>query len=181
MPVRSRSSNAARISVTAPSAPAARSATCTRGTASTPTDGDVKTFLEAVNETTKRLGVEQQRSGWVQQNFITDDTEAIAARANQVAIEAVARFAKEATKFDAVDVPADQRRQLNLLKLSLVMAAPSNAKESDELTKIAARLESTYGKGNWCPDPAKPDACAPSNTSCNAAGPPAISSRSINS
>src|SRR5437764_10902630 len=133
---------------------------CARGTASmTPTAGDVKTFLDAVNETTKRLSIEQGRSGWVQQNFITDDTEAIAAHANQLAIEAGARFAKEATKFDRVDVPADERRQLNLLKLSLVMAAPSNAMESDELTKIAARLESTYGKGKWCPDPAKPASC----------------------
>ena len=74
-------------------------------------------------------------------------------------IDAIARFAKDATKFDKVEVPADQRRQLNLLKLSLVMATPSDPKEAEELTKIMARLESTYGKGKWCPDPAKPDTC----------------------
>src|SRR5437763_9493696 len=124
-----------------------------------PSASDVKAYRDTANETTKRLDIESGRAGWVQQNFITDDTEAIAARANQLAIEAGARFAKEATKFDRVDVPADERRQLNLLKLSLVMAAPSNAMESDELTKIAARLESTYGKGKWCPDPAKPASC----------------------
>ena len=32
-------------------------------------------------------------------------------------------------------------------------------KESEELSKIMARLESTYGKGTWCPDAAKPDQC----------------------
>jgi peptidyl-dipeptidase A len=123
------------------------------------TVADVKAFLDNANDTTKRLGIEQGRAGWVQQTYITDDTEAIAARANQLAIEAGARFAKEATRFDKVDVPAEARRQLNLLKVGLVMAAPSDPKESDELTKIAARLESTYGKGKWCPDAAKPDAC----------------------
>jgi peptidyl-dipeptidase A len=123
------------------------------------TPADAKKFLDNANETTLKLGIAQSQAGWVQQNFITDDTEAIAARANQAAIEAGARFAKESTKYDKVDVPADQRRMLNLLKTSLVLAAPSDPKESDELTKIMARLESAYGKGKWCPDPSKPDTC----------------------
>jgi len=133
---------------------------CAQNTSSpAATPADAKAFLDTVNATVKTLGVEQGRAGWVQQTFITDDTEAIAARANQAFIDAIARFAKDATKYDTVQVPADQRRQLNLLKVSLVMVTPANPKESDELTKIMARLESTYGKGKWCPDPSKPDAC----------------------
>ena len=131
-----------------------------RGPASAPsTAADAARFVETVNDTMLRLGVEQSQSGWVQQNFITDDTEALAAHANQRYIETIARFAKEATRFDRVDVPADQRRQLNLLKLSLVMATPDNPKEAEELTKIMARLEAAYGKGKWCTNPEKPDTC----------------------
>ena len=100
------------------------------GGAGSATPADAKTFLDHANETTLTLGIAQSQAGWVQQNFITDDTEAIAARANQAAIEAGARFAKESTKYDKVDVPADQRRMLNLLKTSLVLAAPSDPKES---------------------------------------------------
>ena len=124
-----------------------------------PTAADAKTFLDTVNDTMKRLGVEQSRAGWVQQTFITDDTEALSARANQLAIDAAARFAKDAVKFDKVEVPTEQRRQLTLLKVGLVMATPADPKESEELTKTMARLESSYGKGKWCPDPNKPDAC----------------------
>ena len=124
-----------------------------------PATADAKAFLETVNDTMRRLGVEQNQAGWVQQNFITDDTEALGARASQRYIDAVARYAKEATKFDKVDVPADQRRQLNLLKLSLVMATPADPKDAEELTKIMARLEATYGKGKWCTNPEKPDTC----------------------
>ena len=125
----------------------------------TPTPGDAKAFLHNVNATTLKLGMQQGQAGWVQQTFITDDTEALAARANQAANEAGARFARESVPFDQVQVSADERRQLNLLKVALVLSTPSDPKESDELSKIMARLESTYGKGKWCGDPAKPDSC----------------------
>src|ERR671939_1984355 len=98
-------------------------ASCARGRSADPTAADAKTFLDNANQTTLKLGVEASQAGWVQQTFITDDTEAIAARANQRANEAGARFAKEATKFDRLEVSEDQRRQLNLLKVSLVLAA----------------------------------------------------------
>src|SRR5207244_12418028 len=134
---------------------------CARTSSSSapPTAGDAKTFLDHVNEATLKLGIAQSQAGWVQQNFITDDTEAIAARASQAANDAGARFAKESTKYDKVDVPADQRRMLTLLKTSLVLATPADPKESDELSKIMARLESAYGKGKWWPDPSKPETC----------------------
>jgi peptidyl-dipeptidase A len=125
----------------------------------TATPADAKRFLDTVNDTSLRLGIQQAEAGWVQKNYITDDTEAIAARANQAANEAGARFAKESTKYDKLDLPADQRRQLTILKTSLVLATPPDPKESDELSKIMARLESAYGKGKWCPDPARPDSC----------------------
>ncbi len=131
----------------------------TPASSAAPTAADAKAFLDRVNATTFTLGNQASQAGWVQQNFITDDTEAIAARANQAANEAGARFAKEAVKYDAVQVPADQRRQLNLLKVALVLATPSDPKESDELSKIMARLESAYGKGKWCTDASKPDTC----------------------
>jgi peptidyl-dipeptidase A len=132
---------------------------CAGSSGAPPTAADAKTFLDTVNDTMKRLGVEQSRAGWVQQTFITDDTEALSARANQLAIDAAARFAKDAVKFDKVDVATEQRRQLTLLKVGLVMATPADPKESEQLTKTMARLESAYGKGKWCPDPNKPVAC----------------------
>jgi peptidyl-dipeptidase A len=124
-----------------------------------PTAAGARAFLDTANATTMKLGNQASQAGWVQQTFITDDTEAIAARANQAANEAGAKFAREAVQFDAVQVSPEERRQLNLLKVALVLATPADSKESDELSKIMARLESTYGKGKWCADPSKPDAC----------------------
>jgi len=124
-----------------------------------PTPADAKAFLDSVDTTFTRLSLDANRAGWVGQNFITTDTEALDARMTQAIADASSRFAKEAVRFDAVDVPADQRRQLNLLKVSLVLATPSDPKEAEELTTLVSSMRGAYGKGKWCPAGAKPDAC----------------------
>jgi peptidyl-dipeptidase A len=106
-----------------------------------PTAAEATAFLEQVDARLLDLGVASAQAGWVQQNFITADTEAVNARLNKDYIEAAARYAKEATRFGQLSLPPDQRRQLDLLRLSLVMAAPSDGKEAAELTTIAARMD----------------------------------------
>jgi peptidyl-dipeptidase A len=120
---------------------------------------EAKAFLTDVNTTLLKLGVAASQAGWVAQNFITDDTEALDSRATQAISDATAKFAKAAVRFDKVELPPDLRRQLDVLKVSLVLATPADAKASEELTQIVSRMRGVYGKGKWCPDPAKPDAC----------------------
>jgi len=128
-------------------------------TGSAPSAAATTKFLADVNDSMKKLEIEANQSGWVQQNFITDDTEAIQARVNQRVTDAIARYAKDAVKYDKVTVSPAERRQLDLLKNALVMVTPADPKLGEELTTIMARLESTYGKGKWCVDPEKPDTC----------------------
>jgi peptidyl-dipeptidase A len=123
------------------------------GTTAAPKSADdAKQFLTNVNATMLRLGIEAAQAGWVAQTYITDDTEALDARATQQIIEAVARYAKEAAAYNSVEVPPDARRQLDLLKLSLVMVTPSDPGEATELTRIASGLRSAYGRAKWCAD-----------------------------
>ncbi|MBI3941293.1 MAG: M2 family metallopeptidase [Acidobacteria bacterium] len=131
---------------------------CTRN-APALTSAHARQFIDHANQVMLKLGTEQQQARWASETYITDDTQAISARANQAYIDAIAGLAKESARFDRVDVPADIRRQLDLLKLSLVMATPSDPKEGEELTTIAARMEAAYGKGKWCEDPNKPESC----------------------
>ena len=83
---------------------AALAAGCSASTAA-PTAADAKAFLDNVDATFTRLSIEANRAGWVAQNFITDDTEALDARMTQAIVDAVARFAKESVRFDNVEVP----------------------------------------------------------------------------
>jgi peptidyl-dipeptidase A len=112
---------------------------------------EARAFLNEANETTRRLYVEASQAGWVQNTYITPDTEAMAARANEAYMTAVTNFAKRAAEFDDVEVSAEERRQLNLLKYSLTMAAPSDPKEAAELTQLVAQMEGVYGRGKYCP------------------------------
>ena len=135
------------------------SLSCGRTTTPAATADEAKRFLHEVNATMLRLGIEQGQAGWIAETYITEDSEALNARATQAYIDAVARYAKAATRFDQVTVSPDERRQLTLLKLSLVLATPADPKASEELTKLAARLSAAYGKGKWCPAGAKPESC----------------------
>ena len=124
-----------------------------------PTAADAKAFVDEANATLLKVTTVAAQAGWVQQTYITDDTEALNARENQIAIEAVKRYARDAVRFDTVTVDPAVRRQLNLLKLALVMVTPNDPKEAEELATIAARMDATYGKGKWCEDASKPATC----------------------
>ena len=121
--------------------------------------GEAETFIARVNDTMLRLGSQQQQAGWVAATYITLDTQAISARANQAYLDAMAAFARDAARFDGVDVRPRVRRQLDLLKGALVVATPPDREKSTELTTIMADMEATYGSGTWCPEGASGDAC----------------------
>jgi peptidyl-dipeptidase A len=126
---------------------------------SRPTADEAQQFVDDANATILKLGAVAAQAGWVQQTYITPDTEALNARETQLLIDAIADMAKASVRFDDVEVAPDVRRQLNLLKLSLVMATPSDPQEGEELTTISAKLDGMYGRGSWCADPARPDDC----------------------
>ena len=137
-------------------------------TTTTASADEARQFLTRVNDTMKQLGVELGRAGWAYSTNINPETEAANAKANQAYIEATARFAKEATRFDTVDLPAGERRQLDLLKLALVMVTPSNPAHAEELTRIASAMEGAYGRGKWCSGRAP----TPTQSESAAAAPP---------
>ena len=119
--------------------------------AQTPTAAEAKTFVDEAEAKLLELPVEASRAGWVQSTYITDDTEVLAAKANERAINAGVDYAKRATRYDRLKLPEDVARKLQLLKNGLTLAAPSNPKESEEVTRIGAAMEGAYGKGKYCP------------------------------
>ena len=120
---------------------------------------EVRTFLGEANETILRLGNEAQQAGWVQNTYITADTEAIAARSSEAYMSAVTEFAKRAAQYDDVQLEAAERRQLNVLKNALTMAAPADPKEAAELAQLVTSMEGTYGRGKFCQDGESEDGC----------------------
>ncbi|MFQ5818072.1 MAG: M2 family metallopeptidase [Terriglobia bacterium] len=116
-----------------------------------PTVSEARAFVEKAEKRLLDLWIKAERASWVQSNFITEDTEQMAAEARKEAIAVTMELAAAATRFDALALPYDLARKLKLLKLSLTLPAPSDPDEQAELTGIAASLESLYGKGRYCP------------------------------
>jgi len=113
------------------------------------TSEDAAKFLKMVETETIKLNLAGARAEWIYQNFITEDTASLASEANQKSTEAGVKFAVEAAKYDQVEVSADQRRKLNILKQSLVIPAPQDTEKSAELAKLGADMGSIYGKGTY--------------------------------
>ena len=124
--------------------------------AAAPTVQEAKKFLDDAEKKLFALGYEAGQASWIQSTYITDDTEAIAAKANERAIAESVRLAKAATRFDHLKLPPDMARKMMLLKVGLTLAAPADPAESAEVTRLAASLEGAYGKGKYCPAGGKP-------------------------
>ncbi len=123
----------------------------------TPTAADAQALVDKAEAESFDLAHEAGQASWVAANFITQDTEALSAKAAERSVNAAVRYAKEAARFDNVQLPPELARKIKLLKLSLTLPAPSDPKDAAEMTRLAAALEAAYGKGKYCPggDPSK--------------------------
>jgi len=116
-----------------------------------PTVDEAQAFMDAAEAKLLTLSVEASRADWVQATYITDDTEILAAKADEHLISTTVDLVKQSERFQHLDLPPELARKFKLLKLSLTIATPSDPQESEELTRIVASMQSTYGKSKWCP------------------------------
>ncbi len=96
--------------------------------------------------------IRAERAGWVQANFITEDTQAIAADAIEAQLGLSAELARASTAYAGEDLDPDVERKLARLRTSGAMAAPGDAAKQGELAEITTWLEATYGAGKYCPE-----------------------------
>ncbi|MBL8784491.1 MAG: M2 family metallopeptidase [Deltaproteobacteria bacterium] len=118
--------------------------------AKAPTAEDAKAFIDEANQTLHKLRARAETAEYIKATYITPDTErnAAAAQADVMAYLAVA--IPKAASFRDVEVPAETRRMLELLRISPTLPPPPEAKLQEELTTISARLEGHYGSAKGC-------------------------------
>ena len=117
-----------------------------------PTVAEAEQFISRAETELFDLWIKSGRATWVAENFITVDTEAISADADQAVEEATARLAAQAKRYEKLRLPPDVSRKFKLLKLSVDIPAPHDPAAQAELSKIDVSLDSDYGKGTWCRD-----------------------------
>jgi peptidyl-dipeptidase A len=126
---------------------------------SAPTAADAVEFVNAAEARLAAMNVDTQRASWIQSTYITHDSQIIAAKENERLINAGVELAKEAARFDALELPYDVRRKLDTIKLALTSPGPSDPALTAEMTRIASDLEAAYGAGKYCPPGKSGDGC----------------------
>ena len=108
-------------------------------------------FIASSEQQLTDLGLEVERMSWVYSNFITQDTEKLAAIGNKKFTAMQVELAIEATKFNGVKgVDGETRRKLDMLRSGIVIPAPLDATKTAEQSEIGTKLGGMYGKGEYC-------------------------------
>ena len=116
--------------------------------ASKPTAAEADAFVAEAEKTAAALSVNWNRTAWINATFITDDTDALAAKAGAEQTELGVKYALGAARFNGVSgLSPDTRRKLDLMRLTLTLPAPTRAGAADELSTLTTRMSSAYGKG----------------------------------
>ena len=115
-----------------------------------PNADEAHRFIETAEKRLDALFKKSARAAWVQNNFITVDTQQIAADAQSDLAAAVSELARGARRFEGLQLPEDDARKLKLLKLQLTAPAPDNEAERNEMSSLDSWLTGEYGKGKYC-------------------------------
>ena len=113
--------------------------------------GDPKAFVARVNDDYRRLAVRASTAESIKNTYITDDSERLAAAANEEMLGFLSASVKLAARFATTKSDPDTERMLHLLRVSAPLAAPAEAKLRLELTTLGAKMEGLYGKAKACP------------------------------
>ncbi len=116
---------------------------------------EVQAFLDRAEAQLEEVWQDEARASWVQSTYITYDTEILAAQAAEKSTALSVALAKEAARFQGLTLPEDLSRKLLLLRLALVVPAPSDAGKTKELAALQTGMESAYGRGKYCPESLK--------------------------
>ncbi|TSB04447.1 M2 family metallopeptidase [Sphingorhabdus contaminans] len=135
----------AAASITIPSVASAQSADVAT---TAPSIAEAEAFLARAEKDLFDFSVEGGRVAWVNSTYITDDTDALAAKYGEIGTEKSVQYALEAAKYQNVSgLSSEAKRKLDILRGGLVLPAPTTPGAAKELAEIATRLNSSYGKG----------------------------------
>ena len=110
---------------------------------------EAKEFLAAAEKEVSDLSDYAARVYWINANFITDDTDALASKVGEEGGLLSTRLANQAKRFNDLTLPPDMARKMDGLKRGSNFPAPEKPGAAKELSEIMTKLNSTYGKGKF--------------------------------
>ena len=107
-------------------------------------------FIARVNQEMRDTYAELSAAQWISSTYINDDSELLAAKANERWLTQLNGWIEQARRFEGQPMSPQTARSIMLLKLMTAMPAPRDPAKLAELTRIATRMEGMYGAGEYC-------------------------------
>jgi len=115
-----------------------------------PKDETADAFVARVNAELKAMYPELTAAQWLSNTYITDDSQLLAAKANEKFLSSLNDWIEQSKKFEGRQMSPETARAITLLKLGTAMPAPKDPAKLAELTRIATKMEGMYGAGSYC-------------------------------
>ncbi len=113
-----------------------------------PTAEDARKFVEMTEKKLFDTSVHAGQTYWINSTYITEDTDALAAKVGADWTAMSVQAAIDSAKYqDVTGLDATTRRKLDKLRGGIVLPAPTTEGAAAELSQIATKLQSSYGKG----------------------------------
>ncbi|MGV3479266.1 MAG: M2 family metallopeptidase [Sphingobium sp.] len=109
---------------------------------------DADKFVGDAEAEQREFSVPKAQVDWINETYITDDTNGIAALFATRESEMRVRQAKDAARFDKVpDLSFDTRRKIDVLRGGITLPAPTTPGSAAELARVATGIKGLYGAG----------------------------------
>lgn len=115
------------------------------------TPGTGRALIAEAESRLLELSIEAQRTAWLYETFINEDTEALTSKADARVTLATVDFAKQVARLPDRELSGDLERKARLLRLSLALLSPSDPPASEELARLVASMRGRYAKGRYRP------------------------------
>src|SRR5690606_31553766 len=91
--------------------------------------------------------------------YITDDSQLLAAKANEKFLGPLNAWIEQPKKFEGQQMSPDTARAITLPTLATATPAPKHPARRAARTRLATRMEGMYGSGTYCTDAGDPGSC----------------------
>ncbi len=119
-------------------------------TGDTPAKPSAGEFITAVEEESLETGTEIARLAWINNTYITDDSQILLAKASERAQARSLEWAREAATYDGLDHDYDTARKLRFLKQGFVLPPPADPEFNAELATLRTELPNEYSAFKYC-------------------------------
>jgi len=131
----------------APNDPAASTTAAAPAADSPVTVADAEQFLADATTELREFSEFGARTAWVQNNFITHDTNWLLERMSTQGTELAVRLATETARYNDLEMTTEMSRQMNVLRAGITLPAPSDRAAAARLSELTTRMGSAYSTG----------------------------------